>query len=209
MNVQRIERVAYLMRHTRGQQRQRLDAFAFDRFECFLPRLRRVVQDQRHAGTAGRFAIQRCRIQSEKAVSRILYLKFMPHNRLSPGAVPRGQFFPVQLGQIPGQVVALAILRFQSKQMRDRLVEIDDPPLLVHHEHMTVNVITRRGRKKHGGSTNVVRFSPSRCGDAFENLTVANFIALQCGGVVSAHVARRDRVHVHALRCPFVGQRFG
>src|SRR5258708_10319530 len=82
-------------------------------------------------------------------------------------------------------------------------------PSAVNHEHMAVNVITRRGRKKHGGSTNVVRFSPSRRWDAFENLAVANFIALQRGGVVGAHVARRDRVHVHALRCPFVGQRFG
>jgi hypothetical protein len=52
MNVQRVERIADFMRDAGGEQRQRLDAFAFDGLEGFLPRLGRVVQNQRHAGTA-------------------------------------------------------------------------------------------------------------------------------------------------------------
>ena len=49
MDVQRIERIADLMRHARREQCQRLHAFALDGVKCLLPRLGRIVQDQRHA----------------------------------------------------------------------------------------------------------------------------------------------------------------
>ena len=57
MNVQRVERIADLMRHARRQQGQCLHAFAFDGFKGFLPRLGRIMQNQRHPGTAPGLAI--------------------------------------------------------------------------------------------------------------------------------------------------------
>ena len=59
MNTERIQRVAQLMRHTCGQQRQCLNALALDRFMRLLPGLSGVVQNQRHASAALGFAIQR------------------------------------------------------------------------------------------------------------------------------------------------------
>ena len=53
MDVQRVERIADFMRDAGREQRQGLDALAFDGLEGFLPRLGRIVQNQRHAGTAG------------------------------------------------------------------------------------------------------------------------------------------------------------
>ena len=49
MDVQRIQRIADLVRDTRRQQGQRLHPFAFDGFKSFLPRLGGVVQNQRQA----------------------------------------------------------------------------------------------------------------------------------------------------------------
>jgi hypothetical protein len=67
MDVQRVERIADFVRDAGREQRQRLDAFAFDGFKRFLPRLGRVVQNQRHAGTARGLAVQRRGVEPEKA----------------------------------------------------------------------------------------------------------------------------------------------
>ena len=45
MDVERIERIADLVRNTRGEQGQRLDAFALDGFVSFLARFGYVVQN--------------------------------------------------------------------------------------------------------------------------------------------------------------------
>ena len=57
MNVQRIEGVADLMGHARGQQRQRLGALALDRREGLLARLGGVVKNQGQAGAAALLAV--------------------------------------------------------------------------------------------------------------------------------------------------------
>ena len=59
MNVQRVERIADFVRDAGGEQRERLDALAFNGFKGFLPRLGRIVQNERHAGTAGSLAVER------------------------------------------------------------------------------------------------------------------------------------------------------
>ncbi len=94
MNVQRVERIADFVRHARRQQRQRLHALAFDGLERLLPRLGRVVQNQRHAGTAGGLAIQRRGVEPEKTRTRIMHFKFMPRHVRAAGVVRRAKFSP-------------------------------------------------------------------------------------------------------------------
>ena len=99
MNVQRVERIADFVRDARGQQRERLHAFAFDGLEGFLPRLGRVVQNQRHAGTAGRLAVERRGVEPQKARARIMNFKFMPRDARAACTVEARNFLPVQLRQ--------------------------------------------------------------------------------------------------------------
>ena len=80
-------------------------------------------------------------------MSRIVHFKFVPHDLLSSGAVSRGELFPIQLRQIPRQVMAFGLLRFQSEQIRHGLVEINDPSLLVHHKHAVFNRVEQRFQK--------------------------------------------------------------
>ena len=80
-------------------------------------------------------------------MSRIIHFKFVPHDLLSPGAVSPGELFPIQLRQIPRQVLAFGLLRFQSEQIRHGLVEINDPSLLVHHEHAIFDRVEQRFQK--------------------------------------------------------------
>ena len=99
MNVQRVERIADFMRDAGGEQRQRLHAFAFDGLEGLLPRLGGVVQNQRHAGAAGRLAIQRRGVEPEKARARIMHFEFVPDDALAAGGVELRNFPPIQFRQ--------------------------------------------------------------------------------------------------------------
>ena len=99
MNVQRVERIADFMRDAGRQQRQRLDALAFDGLKGFLPRLGRVVQNQRHAGTAGRLAIERRGVEPEKARARIMHFKFVPRDARAARVVGAGNVLPIQFRQ--------------------------------------------------------------------------------------------------------------
>ena len=97
--MQRVEGIADLMRHTRRQQGQRLHPLAFDRFKSLLPRLRGVVQDQRHPRAAARIAIQRRRVQPEEPRARIMHLKLQPRHVRPTGAIRRRNLLPIHLRQ--------------------------------------------------------------------------------------------------------------
>ena len=127
------------MRHAGSQQCQRLDALAFNGLKRLLTRFRRVVQNQRHAGTPRGFAVQRRRIQTQEAVPRIIHFKLVPNDLLPSGAVPRRQLFPIQIRQIPPHRLSLGILRLQPEQICDRQIEIDDTSLLIDHEHSVLD----------------------------------------------------------------------
>jgi len=45
------------------------------------------------------------------------------------------------------RALRLGVLRLQSEQLGHRLIEIDDPPLLVHHQHAILNRIEERLQK--------------------------------------------------------------
>ncbi len=57
-----------------------------------------------------------------------------------------------------------------------------------------------------GGAGDVVGLAPAAGGDALEDRPVAGRVGAQGLGVVGLDVARRDGVHVDALRRPFVGE---
>ena len=140
MDVQRVERIADFVRDAGREQRQRLDALAFDGLKCFLTRLGRVVQNQRHAGTARGFAVQRRGIEPEKARTRIMHFKFVAHDALAARVVGFGNHLPVQFRQNVRDVQILGVRR-QADEPRDGLVEINNAPGFVHHQHAILNGI--------------------------------------------------------------------
>ena len=146
MDVQRVERIADFVRHAGRQQRQRLDAFAFDGFKGFLPRLGRVVQNQRHAGTARGFAIQRRGVKPQKTRTRIMHFKFMPHDALAAGVIRLRNLLPIQFRQKFRDVLSF-VAGLQADEPRDGLVEINDPPLFIHHQHAVFNGVEQRFEK--------------------------------------------------------------
>ena len=92
MNVQRIERVADFVRDAGGEQRERLHAFAFNGLECFLPRFGRVVQDERHPGTAGGLAIEGRGVEPQKTRTGIIHFKFVPGDACAARSVGARNF---------------------------------------------------------------------------------------------------------------------
>ena len=146
MNVQRIERISDFMRHAGRQQCERLDALAFNGLEGFLPRLGGIVQNERDAGTAGGFAIERRGVKTQKARTRVIHLKFVPGDVPAALAVKAREFFPVEFGQKTRDVLAFDS-RLQAQQARDRLVEVKDPALLIHDEHAIFNGVEQRLKK--------------------------------------------------------------
>ena len=95
MDVQRVERIADFVRHAGRQQRQRLDPLAFDGFKRFLPRLGGIVQNQRHAGTALRLAVQRRGVKAQKTRARIAHFKFVMRDAVPPVRTRRGETSPI------------------------------------------------------------------------------------------------------------------
>ena len=115
MNVQRVERIADFVGDAGGEQRERLDALAFDGFKGFLPRLGRVVQNQRDAGTAGGLAVERRGVEPEKTRTRIMHFKFMAHDALAARVVGFGNFLPIQFRQNVRDVLSFDI-RLQADE---------------------------------------------------------------------------------------------
>ena len=68
-------------------------ALALDGLEGFLPRLGGVVQNQRHAGAAGRFAIERRGVEPQEARARILHFELVPHDALAARVVQTREIF--------------------------------------------------------------------------------------------------------------------
>ena len=145
MDVQRVERIADFVRDAGGEQRERLDAFAFDGLKRFLPRLGRVMQNQRHAGTAGGLAIERRRVEPEKTRTRIMHSNSWRTTR-SPPAWSALKFFP---NPIPAKCRRCAgpRIRLQADEPRDRLIKINDAPLLVRDQHAVFDGIEERFEK--------------------------------------------------------------
>ena len=146
MNVQRVERIADFVRDTGGEQRERLHPLAFNGFKGLLPRLGGVVQNQRHAGTARGFAVQRRGVEPQKARTRIMHLKFMARDALAARDIGFGNFFPIHFRQPGGDVLSLDA-GLQADQPRHGLVEINDAALLIHHQHAVFNRVEQRFEK--------------------------------------------------------------
>ena len=146
MDVQRVERIADLMRNARGEQGERLHALAFDGFKRFLPRFGRVMQNQRHAGTALCLAIERRGVEAEKAFARIKNFKLMPRDVRAAGAIRAGNLLPVHLRQKLGDV-QIFLARPQADELRDGLVEINHASIFIYDQHAIFDGVEERFEK--------------------------------------------------------------
>src|SRR6185312_16267031 len=99
MDVQCVEWVADLVRDARGEQRERLDAFALDGFERLLPRLGGIMQNQCHTRTAGGFAIEWSGVEPQESRTRVMHLEFVAHDALTAPVVEARNIFPIEFGQ--------------------------------------------------------------------------------------------------------------
>ena len=97
VNVQRVERIADLVRDTRGEQRQRLDAFALDDLDGLLLLLGGVVDDHRQPTRS--LAHQRRSIYAQVAPDGITRLQLMARHRHTVGGGRRANIWPINLGQ--------------------------------------------------------------------------------------------------------------
>ena len=134
MNMQRVERIADFMRDAGGEQRERLYALAFNGLECFLPRFGGVVQNKGNPGTAGGFAIERRGIEPEKTRTGIVDFKSYRVTRAPPGHRRRARNFSSPPPAKISEGLTLDI-RLQTDEPGDGLIEIDDPPLFIRHQH--------------------------------------------------------------------------
>ena len=144
MNVQGVEGIADFVGHAGGQQGQGMNALALDGFKGLLARLGRVVQDQCHPGTAPRFDIQRRGVKAQKARARISDLKLVPDDARPAFDRARQDAVPIQFRQEVGDGPAFHLVRRPIEQMRDGVVEIDDPALFIEHQHTVLDGIEQR-----------------------------------------------------------------
>ena len=136
--MQRVERVADLVRDTRGQQSQRFDPFALDRLKSLLPRLRGVVDDQHQAG-AFAIAAQRRGVKPDKPLPWIKHLELLPQDARAAGLLALHQPRPVEFRQVATDVFTFGLARLQADQVRDRLVEVENFSRLIDHQHAVLD----------------------------------------------------------------------
>ena len=134
VDVERVERIADLMGHAGRQQRQGLDALAFDRLEGFLPGLGGVVQDEREPGTSLGIAIERRRVEADETGLRIGDLEFMPDNARAALDVQFAEPLPIQLRQELGDRFPVRAVRRKVEETHGALVEVEDPSGFIDHE---------------------------------------------------------------------------
>src|SRR5438445_3646240 len=77
-------------------------------------------------------------------------------------------------------------------------------PSSVNDEHVSVHIVTRRGSKEDGSTREIRRLAPTTSRNAFEYLSIAGLVLLQCLCVVRAHMTRRDRVDFDSVPRPLI-----
>ena len=70
-----------------------------------------------------------------------------------------------------------------------------------------MDVVGRGRGEEHECAGHVVRLTPATGGDPLEDLPRSRLVLPQRAGVVGRDLARRDRVDVHAVGSPLVGER--
>jgi len=93
-----------------------------------LARFGRVVHDERYAGAARRFAIERRRIQAKEARARIMDLEFMTGYALAPGMIDVGNLLPIQFRHEIGDWLAFHVW-LQAEQALGALEDALEQPL--------------------------------------------------------------------------------
>ena len=68
----------------------------------------------------------------------------MADHALPAGRVQTRQLFPIHFGQIARDVLPFGAVRPQAEQADHGLIEIKNPPPLIHHQHTIFNRIEER-----------------------------------------------------------------
>ena len=130
-----------------ASKRQRLHALAFDGLKSLLPRLGGVVQNQRHAGAAGLLRHPAARRRAGETAGA----DTAPQTRAARRAARRRCrsceiFFQSTSGRNFAELLPLGA-RLQADQPRHRLVEINDAPALIHHQHAVLDGVEQGFQK--------------------------------------------------------------
>ncbi len=141
MDVQRVERVADLVRDAGRQKGQGMKPFAFDGLEGLLPRFGGVVQNQGHARTAPGLPVQGRGVKAQEAGTRIRNLKLIMRGPLDARRAGRAHALPIQFGQEIGDGTPFDLFGRPIEQADHRLVKIDNPPGLIGHHHAVLDGI--------------------------------------------------------------------
>src|SRR5580658_8577468 len=89
---------------------------------------------------------------------------------------------------------------------RFRFARLPAHPSAIHDQNVSMYVVARLRAQKDRGPRDVCGLAPTASRYPLQNLSVARRIALEGGGVVRSHVARRNGIDVDALRGPLVGE---
>ena len=146
MNVECVQRIANFVRDARGQKCERLNAFTFDSLKCFLARLGRVVQNQRNAGPAHRFAIERRGVEPEKSRTWIMDFKFVARDVRAAVVIRSGNFRPIHFRQNVRDPQIFRV-RLQTDKPRDGLIKIKHTTIFVRHQHTVLDGVEKRFKK--------------------------------------------------------------
>lgn len=80
-------------------------------------------------------------------------------------------------------------------------------PSTIHRHNRAVHIVGSIGREKDDDAVQIFRGAPTSRRNTIEDGLVAYGIGAQRGGVGSCHIARRNRVDVDVVLCPFVRER--
>jgi hypothetical protein len=104
------------------------------------------VQNERDAGTAGGFAVQRRGVEPQKTWTWIMHFKFVAGDAFTTCVIRPRNLFPIHLGQQSCDELSFNA-GLQTNQSGDGLVEINDVTLFVHDQHAVFNRVEQRFKK--------------------------------------------------------------
>ena len=138
MNMEGVEGVADFVGDAGGQQGQGLNALALDGFDGLLPGFGGVMEDEGDAGAAGSFAVERRGVKPQEARAGIVDLELVPQNAPAAGMVEPANLVPLELRDEVRDGPALDV-GLQAEETRDGLVEVEDAPGLIDHQHAVLD----------------------------------------------------------------------
>src|SRR5260370_24730061 len=101
-------------------------------------------------------------------------------------------------------------MQFRGQWSRSvyRPIRLPPHPSAIHGKDGAGHVVAGRRTEVKSRAGEILRLSPARGGDAFEDLPIASLVGLQGFRVGRSEVTGGDGIDLNTLRRPFVGERF-